>query len=211
MKHFDNQQSALTGALVYLALGVIAGILLISIPTAFLLNLVFMIMGVVTIVFNLPTLLMALSTADSAIGKTTLVLSAVSVLVGFLMIFWHSSLLMILLGVYMIAMPIIRIVQALDRETQLKAELPKLILGAVLILLGPASLLDILFDVAGAVIIVFSIVYFVLMYFALRKHQNTPGARIFVDSDGNGKVDTVYVDTTGDGKADTATDYKEEQ
>jgi hypothetical protein len=34
---------------------------------------------------------------------------------------------------------------------------------------------------------------------------------VFVDTDGNGSIDTVYVDTTGDGKADTATHYKEEQ
>ena len=39
----------------------------------------------------------------------------------------------------------------------------------------------------------------------------TTGNRIFVDSDGDGSIDTVYVDTTGDGKADTATPFREEK
>ncbi|MBQ7335348.1 MAG: hypothetical protein IJW92_02610 [Clostridia bacterium] len=207
----NNSKNTMTTALIYTVLGILVGILLIAISTDFLLKVVFVIMGIVTVACNLPGLIQGISENATPAGKTQLVLSALSVALGFVMIFWHNSVLMILLGVYMLILPIVRILQAADRSAQIKTELPRLILGAVLILLGPAGVLDILFDIAGWCTIALSVVYLITVYVSLRKHQNTPGARVFVDTDGNGKIDTVYVDTTGDGKADTATNYKEDQ
>ena len=207
----NNYAQGLSVATTYAILGVLVGVLLIAIPTGFLLSLVFVLMGIMTVIFNLPPFLGALAKNDEPGNRSTLILSSISLAIGILLIFWHTSLLMIVLGVYMIAFPIIRIVQAADRAEKTKKELPRLILGAVLLILGPASLLDILFDIAGGLIILLSLFYLVFSYLALRKHQNTPGARIFADTDGNGTIDTVYVDTTGDGKADTATEYKEEK
>ena len=109
----------------------------------------------------------------------------------------------------MIVMPVIEILLAKDKLNQLKAELPKLILGVVMFLLGPAKTLDVLFDVAGWVIIVLTLLNAIVSLLSLKKvHKNT-GGRIFVDTTGDGKVDTVYIDTTGDGKVDTATNYRE--
>ncbi|MBQ8416951.1 MAG: hypothetical protein IJX13_08685 [Clostridia bacterium] len=211
MNLHNVKQSMMTGAVSYTIFGVLIGILLILIPTEFLLNLVFLLMGILTLIFNLPSLLLGLGTISTPRGKATLILSSVSVAIGLLMIFWHNSLLLILLGVYMLLLPVINIILAQDRYGRLKNELPKLILGLVLLLLGPANTLDILFDIAGGVVIVLSVIYLISVYFLMRKHQNTPGARVFVDTDGNGTVDAVYVDTTGDGKADTSTRYNEKQ
>jgi hypothetical protein len=77
--------------------------------------------------------------------------------------------------------------------------------------LGPANTIDILFDIAGIGVIVLSIVYLISMYVVVKKSQNTIGARVFVDEDGNGTIDAVYVDTDGNGEADTATHYKEKK
>ena len=88
-----------------------------------------------------------------------------------------------------------------------------MIVGLVLILVGPAKALDVMLDIAGWGVIVFSVVYVVLSLFAGVRNQNkkeaTTGNRIFVDTTGDGKVDTVYVDTTGDGKPDTAKRYRD--
>lgn len=192
-------------------LGVLLGLLLIIIPVGFLLDLVFFIMGIVTIVVSLPTLISLLPLRHTKVGNVSLICTALMVLAGFLMLFWHSSVLLIIVGIIMVAQPILAIVNATDRQSSFKAEAPKLIIGIVLLLLGPANAIDVLFDIAGIGVIVLSIVYLISMHVVLKKSQNVTGARVFVDTDGNGKIDTIYVDTDGNGEADTATNYREEK
>ncbi len=197
--------------LVIAGIGALIGLLLIVIPVGFLLDVVFFIMGIATIVVSLPALISLLPLRHTRVGSVSLVCTALMVVAGFLMLFWHSSVLLIIVGVVMIAQPIFSIASATDRQARLKAELPKLIIGVILVLLGPANAIDILFDVAGAGLIVLSILYLVWTYRLIKKAQNITGNRIFADTDGNGTIDAIYVDTDGNGEVDTATDYREKK
>ncbi len=192
-------------------IGILIGLLLIVIPVGFLLDVVFFIMGIVTITVSLPTLISLLPLRHTKVGSISLIGTALLVVAGFLMLFWHSSVLLIIVGVVMIVQPILSIASATDRQARLKSEAPKLIIGLVLLVLGPANAIDILFDIAGVALIVLSIVYLISMYVVLKKSQNATGARVFVDTDGNGKIDTIYVDTDGNGEVDTATNYREKK
>lgn len=211
MKVQHDKNATMTFAWITAGIGAVLGLLLILIPVGFLLKLVFTVMGIVTVLSNLPGLAQGIGTFSTPMGKVSLISSAIAILIGCLMIFWDSGVLMIVLGVYMILLPLINVLLSKNPRAQIKAELPKLILGVVLVLLGPAGTFELLFDIAGWCVIALSVFYVITVYLTMRKHQNTPGTRVFVDTDGNGIVDTVYVDTTGDGKADTATNYKEEQ
>ena len=211
MKVQHDKNATMTSAWITAGIGAVLGLLLILIPVGFLLKLVFTVMGIVTVLSNLPGLAQGIGTFSTPMGKVSLISSAIAILIGGLMIFWDSGVLMIVLGVYMILLPLINVLLSKNPRAQIKAELPKLILGVVLVLLGPAGTFELLFDIAGWCVIALSVFYVITVYLTMRKHQNTPGTRVFVDTDGNGIVDTVYVDTTGDGKADTATNYKEEQ
>ena len=193
--------------------GVIAaiGLLLILIPVGFLLDLVFLIMGIATIVISLPALISLLPLWHTKVGKVSIACTALVVVAGFLMLFWHSGILLIAVGVVMLVQPILAILNAPDRSARLKAEAPKLILGAVLILLGPAKAIDLLFDVAGIALILLSILYLIWTYRLIKKSQHVTGNRVFVDEDGNGTIDALYVDTDGNGEADTATNYREKK
>lgn len=205
------KRSALTGALIYTVFGVLAGLLLLLVPTSFLLWLVFVIMGIVTVVSNIPGVIMGLMSIGRPSGILMLVLSALSVTLGVMMIFWHEEILMIVVGIYMLLLPILSVILAKDHGAQLKAELPKLIIGLVLVILGPAGTIDVLFDVAGWIVIALSVIYLVTVLLSVRKLQNTPGTRVFVDHDGDGRIDAVYVDTTGDGRVDASTKYKDQK
>ena len=203
-----NSGKLLGGSILLSALfGILAGILLIFLSADFLLTVVFVIMGIITVFYSLPGITLGAMTFSTGAGKITLILSILSAVIGFLMIFWHSTFLLFFLGGYMIVMPVIEILLAKDKLNQLKAELPKLILGVAMLILGPAGTLDVLFDVAGVVTVLLSIVNATVLLIGMRKKQNKTGGRIFADTTGDGKIDTLYVDTTGDGKADTATDY----
>ena len=209
---FKNIRRGFSRATLTIAgIGALIGLLLIVIPVGFLLDVVFFMMGIATIAVSLPALFSLLPLRHTSVGKVSLISTALMVIAGFLMLFWHSSVLLIVVGVVMIVQPILAIASDSDRQARLKAELPKLIIGVILVVLGPANAIDILFDVAGVGLIVLSILYLLWSYRIVKKAQNITGNRIFVDTDGNGTIDTIYVDTDGNGEVDTATDYREKK
>lgn len=209
---FKNIRRGFSRATLTIAgVGALIGLLLIVIPIGFLIDVVFFIMGIATIAVSLPALFSLLPLRHTSVGKVSLISTALMVIAGFLMLFWHSSVLLIVVGVVMIVQPILAIASDSDRQARLKAELPKLIIGVILVVLGPANAIDILFDVAGVGLIVLSILYLLWSYRIVKKAQNITGNRIFVDTDGNGTIDTIYVDTDGNGEADTATNYREKK
>lgn len=192
--------------------GILAGVLLIALRADLLLRVAFVIVGVLTVLTQIPGVVTGLLQISERRGKLLLITSALSAAMGLVMIFFHSALLSVILGLYLIVLPLILVLHDSDKRARLEKELPRMILGVVLLLVGPAAALDILFDVAGWVIIALTVLYTLVTLLAARRRverAHTTGNRIFADTDGDGSIDTVYLDTTGDGKADTATDYRE--
>jgi hypothetical protein len=143
----------------------------------------------------LPGIAVGLMSVSTAAGKITLIFSILSAVLGFLMIFQHESYLMFFLGGYLILFPVIEILLSKDKLVRLKAELPKLILGVVMLVVGPAGTLGMLFDVAGWIIIVLTVFYTLLSLLSLRRPKTQTGNRVFVDVDGNGTIDTVIYES----------------
>lgn len=211
MKFTDSKKYVLSSIITSAIFGIILGVLLLALPV---IEIVFVIVGIATILTNIPTFTFALVTIRTPEGKAAFFTSLLSLVFGFLIIFCHQTLLVFFLGAYLIVMPLIDVLFAKEKLDRFKAELPKLILGAVMILIGPAQSMEILFDIAGWVIIGLTAVYSIVMLILALTRKKTPsttGTRIFADTDGDGTIDTVYVDTTGDGKADTSIPYKEEK
>ncbi len=214
MKHLNSKQTTLASILIFACLGLLAGTLLILIPTNFLLNVIFIVMGILTILYNIPSLAAGLVAIQTKMGIITVLLSLVSIVTGFLMIFWHADLLMIFLGAYMVIFPLVEILLSDDKGQRLKTELPKIIIGLVLLLVGPSTVMNVMFDVAGWIVIALTALYVVVILLAqLRgagKAKKQTGSRIFVDTTGDGKIDAVYHDTDGDGTPDTVTEFHDD-
>lgn len=211
-----SNRSLLWQTLVFALFGVGVGVLLIALPADLLLRLAFVIVGALTVLTQIPCILSGLLhlSERGGGGKLLLFSSLISTALGLLMLFYPSALLSVLLGVYLIVLPLILVLTDGDKRTRLQKELPRMILGVVLVLIGPAAILDLLFDVAGWVILVLTLVYTAVTLLAARRRTeraHVTGNRIFADTDGDGSIDTVYLDTTGDGRADTATQYRENE
>ena len=212
MKTTNSNKYLWSSVLCFALLGVAAGLLLILLDAGLLLQLAFIIMGIITVLSSIPTIVVGAMNLGSKEGLISFILGLLSAVIGFLMIFWHADFLMIILGAYMLVMPILEILVSQNKGERFKAELPKMILGVVMILIGPATTLSFLFDVAGWVILALTALYLIgvlLSSLRSKKATDTTGNRIFVDSTGDGKVDEVYVDTTGDGKVDTSVRYQD--
>ena len=213
MKQANNGvfKYALTSILISGLLGVGLGLFLIMVNIPFLMGIIFIIIGILTVFNNLPSLIFSLFDMKTNEGKIMFVLSFFATAIGVAMIFFHNWILMIVLGIYFIFIPLLRLLISPRHQELIGEELPKMILGVVMLLLGPASMMSILFRVAGIAVIALSAVYMVGASIALYRAQTKTGNRVFVDETGDGKVDTVYVDTDGDGKVDSATRYRDDK
>ncbi|MBQ7173109.1 MAG: hypothetical protein IJR88_03240 [Clostridia bacterium] len=206
---FDRMnKNGLWSRLFTLLLGLTFGLLLWLVNADALVRFVFTFFGLFVMISGIPGLVAGIASFDSKEGKWIALVSALTIAMGLVLIFYHGMLLLILLGIFLLLSPILEIVFAKNKWAAVRKNLYKWILGAVLILLGPAQTLDLFFDVAGWTLMALSVVSFFISSIRLNKKKNTPGNRIFADTTGDGEIDTVFVDTTGDGKADTATDYR---
>ena len=209
------KKSSLVSTVVIGTIGILVGIMF-----AFLANValtvICIICGILTLLSGIPQLVGAVSglMKKEKMAIVDLVMSIVTVIVGLMLIFSRNEIIMIVVGAYLIVFPVIRILIAKEKMAQLKSELLAIVLGVALVLIGPGAAIDIIFKIAGAVVIVFSVIYIVFGILAYLKanralENGEAGSRVFVDTDGNGTIDAVYVDTTGDGKLDTKIDIEE--
>lgn len=116
----------------------------------------------------------------------------------------------LLIALYLLVLPIIRIIKADKKFMQFKAELIKLILGVLilaLLLCGVLmsvlnNLVGIVLIVLGALTVLLAILHLILGLIGLGKKEPKAEVVAAVDVDGDGVADGVVVDTDGDGKAD---------
>lgn len=213
MKIYEPVRRIGLGFWVLMLTGLLFGLLLILLPVEFLIKVFFVVIGVMVLISSVSGIASGLRELDRTAGKLSLILSLISAAFGLLLIFWHSSVLTVAVGVYMIALPIVQIVISSNRGAALRGELPRLIVGTVLLLIGPARALEVMFDVAGWVTVALTVLLGAAFLIARLRRTATAehrtGNRVFVDTTGDGSIDTVYVDTDGDGKHDTAKRYRD--
>ena len=205
----------LVPTLVVGGIGIVFGILF-ALLASVIFDIILIVCGVFTLISAIPQLISAIKgfAERQKIAVFDLIMSILTVAVGIMLIFYRNEIVMLVVGAYLLVFPLIRTLVARQKLQQLKSELPSMILGIVLMIVAPKALVGILGAVAGAIIVVLSVFYTVvgvLAYFKAKKIlESTDGPRIFVDTDGNGTVDTVYVDTTNDGVCDTEIKIKED-
>lgn len=205
----------LVPTLVVGGIGIVFGILF-ALLASVIFDIILIVCGVFTLISAIPQLISAIKgfAEKQKIAVFDLIMSILTVAVGIMLIFYRNEIVMLVVGAYLLVFPLIRTLVARQKLQQLKSELPSMILGIVLMIVAPKALVGILGAVAGAIIVVLSVFYTVvgvLAYFKAKKIlESSDGPRIFVDTDGNGTVDTVYVDTTNDGVCDTEIKIKED-
>jgi MFS family permease len=208
MKHIAQQKSFWGTLLSVSLIGVLIGVLFWVLNADALLRIVSVILGVITVISSIPDLIAGIAALPSRHGTVSFLIALVTAVLGFVLIFSHRTLILILLGVFLVVLPVLQLLLSKDRKRILRRTLPQILLGILLIVVGPAAILNVLFDIAGIVVLVLTAVYIVGMLLSLRRSQKKTGGRVFVDADSDGTIDAVYIDTTGDGRADTSVPYQ---
>ncbi len=219
---------------------IVAGVLVFNHPNilTIVINAAFALIGVIMVLSSIPGLISGIASIKQKKGVLDLIFSLVTMVLGGCLAFYGVCMIIIasvilslpgelvgtvmtigsilrwvlggLIALYLIVLPIISIIVAKQKFMQFKAELVKLILGALLLVLLFCGLLfnvlnnfiGIVLIVLGALTVLLAIVHLIIGLIGLGKKDVQEVTYVAVDTDGDGKVDAVAVDVDGDGKVD---------
>ena len=198
-------------------LGLLLILLPILLPVSKLIRIAFIVLGVITVINYIPSLIAGIRNISTSDGVGDLLGAIFGIAIGCVMIFYQGILLTVLAAIFLIALPLLRILLAREHMTALRSEILRIILGIVLIAFLPALvgamdlIVKIILTVVGAIIILAALINGLNGYRLWKKfpeEKTMQSNAIFVDSTGDGVVDTILVDTNGDGKTDTEIQYR---
>lgn len=162
---FENKKTSLLSAIVFSGIGVIVGIILIILSTQdewsnLIIHISFIVLGALAVLVNVPSLISGILRIDTTNGRFLTVSAVVAIALGVLLVFQHQEFTKYIVSFYMIAVPTITIIVSSERKSsRLKREIPKIIVGVVLLIIGFANMLSLLITVAGLAAILLSVGY----------------------------------------------------
>lgn len=180
------KKNLIINALVIFAVEVLIGILFIVIPAANIISALFVIFGLLVIIINIPTLFAYLPFYNTDYkAKYNVISSVANIILGIVMIFWQNEFFILVVAALCIVFPIIRICLSASKKAQFKQELVKLILGVVILVLGPWQMTDLIFDIFGYIIIGLAVVQLVCSLVQINKAKpvNNKSDKVIIDAE----------------------------
>jgi len=181
--------SMIMGVLIGVALLILAGI-----GSETLVWLALVVWGVIIIIGNIPSLIYSIANIKEKDSIFDLIMSIVGIALGVGLIVSQNNVITVILAVYMIIFPLIRIILAKSNwAEQLKREALRIILGIVLLVFGGtligagADILNLLLTIVGWVIIGLTVIFGVveIIRIATSKEQPKADEPIYVEHEEN--------------------------
>lgn len=159
MKNTATPRGIFTGII-----GAALGITLITVNGPALLGILSKIIGIFLIIVNIPDAVLGATEFSNKLGRIRFISAAVGIVIGIVMVFLTSAALkvgMIIAGVWFLVLPIYDILTSPYKSEQFKVELPKMLIGVMLVVLGPLNAIDVIFKVIGWCVLILSVVMIV--------------------------------------------------
>lgn len=152
---------------------IIIGAFFVFVPYNIIKDVLFIFMGIVIIFLNLlPCVINFKLASQNSKYYVNAIFSLLGVILGFLLIFNHGLATSIVIAVYLIIMPLIRISSSDNKTKQLKSELPLFILAAVLLFTPLEAIFKIVLIIFGIILIVIGGVNLILTIAYNSKKKN---------------------------------------
>lgn len=139
--------------------------MLITVNATALLGVLSKIIGIFLIIVNIPDAVLGAASFSDKLGRIRFASAAVGIIIGGVMVFLPSAALrvaVIVAGVWFLVLPIYDILTSRYKSEQFKVELPKILIGIMLVVLGPLTTIDVVFTVIGWCVLAVSVVTVVL-------------------------------------------------
>ncbi len=157
---------------------IVIGLLFLVLPSADLVNFVFNAVGIIVIAINIIPCIyfFALARTNERLYSLA-VMYLIPVVLGFVIIFNHYLALAIILGVYLIFEPILRIIILKDKKKQIIKEIPYFLIALVLFFVPTATgdVLNIGVKVFGGIILFFGVLGVVYNLLSVKNDGGTSG------------------------------------
>ena len=179
-----TKKSVLAEIIISLVFGLIFGGLVLFLSTlgaGTIIKWVLIVAGIIIVATNIAPLIRGIVNLahKEKGGLFDVIVSAIAMALGIVMIVYQnaivSTIITVLLAIYLIVLPIIRIVIAPSKKEQLSKEWIRILIGAILIVFLPAilgaadAIINLLLMIVGIVIIVLTVLSFVLSLIAYIK------------------------------------------
>lgn len=172
----NAKKNLLANIITSLVIGVLAGVAVILLSTfldvSFLIKWGLIIAGIIVIISNIPALINGALNAKKMSGVVDLIFAALGIVLGCMMIFVQGTVITVLVSVYLIAFPIIRILLSGAWRDQIKKEWLRILIGILLLAFLPAllsaadTIVKTVILVTGCVIIGLSVLMFALSLYS---------------------------------------------
>lgn len=141
---------------------ILIGVAFVAIPSDVLLDIIFTVLGVIIILLNLiPCIYYFMLGSKDNKYYTNAVLSLVSIIIGFVFIFNHNAVLAVILGIWLVLLPILRIILSTEKKKEIKKAIPYFVAAILLFFIPATTILDIVLKVFGVLLMVLGVFYII--------------------------------------------------
>ena len=174
---------------------IVIGLLFLVLPSNDLVNFVFNACGIIVIALNIIPCIyfFALARTNERLYSLA-VMYLIPVILGFVIIFNHYLALAIVLGIYLIFEPILRIIILKDKKKQIFKELPYFLIALVLFFVPAATgdVLNIGVKIFGGVILFFGVVGVIYNLLTVRNNNDDGSNGPTIKKDHGDIIDIEY-------------------
>ncbi|MBE6600284.1 MAG: hypothetical protein E7640_03700 [Ruminococcaceae bacterium] len=167
------KKNVLANMIISLIIGVLLGTVLVVLSSVLsfsdLLFWGLVIVGIITIISNVPELVHGIMNIKNPTGIVDLIFSAIGIVLGFMMIFMQGTIVTVIVAIYLIIFPIIRvIISRKGWKNQISDEWVKILIGVLLLAFLPAltnaanDVFGLILLIAGWVVIAISVILFAI-------------------------------------------------
>ena len=152
---------------------ILIGLAFLCIPSNVLIDIIFTVLGIIIIGLNLvPCIYYFMMGSKDNRYYPYAIMALVSVIIGFVFIFQHNAVLAVILGVWLVVLPIVRIVLSNDKKHELIKAIPYFIAAVLLFFIPAEAILDIVLKVFGGFLMAIGVLYIVLNIVIEHKNKN---------------------------------------
>lgn len=176
------KKNVLAEIIISLVFGLLFGALVLFLATLgadTIIKWVLIVTGIIIAVTNIAPLIRGIVNIKEKGGIFDVIVSAVAIALGVVMAVFQneiiSTVITVLLAIYLIVLPVIRIITAASWKEQLAKEWLRILIGAILIVFLPAilgaadAILNVLLTIVGIIIITLSVISFTISLIAYIK------------------------------------------
>lgn len=185
-----------SGGIILGIITIMIGVMFVLIPYEELVSFLFTFVGICIMAINaLPCFLNWMKYEATKQDLKDAIVSTISVLLGFIFIFCQGlarDIFSIIFALWLIILPIIRIVNSENKKEQFKKEIPYFLVGLLLFFVPTGAIFSIVLKIFGAIVILYGIINIVLTIVGHKNDNNDDnsndnkfdkGDRIIIDAE----------------------------